>query len=225
MEKIKNPRTKKMIQVDGKVFQELIDKYHYTRQQLLSPDLSIVTQSLPNDIYKTILLHGTIDQIILFCQTNQYMHDYCQSESFWIDYFNYHQLPIYEYPVNSNGWIKLYLRMKNISDYLDEIIDYIMDGVKFELRVKNKEYWMKKFFPNVNIGRYNITFTKGNDITAKLDNEIVQLTILQFKTIMINLFYHENNASLLNYSNKKIKERPGNYMPSPKTKMMTRSRV
>src|SRR4029079_6376599 len=63
------------------------------------------------DVDLKILLELDIKNLTRYCSINKFAQKLCSDSNFWKLYFQKHNLPIYDIPTNTNGWLLEFNKM------------------------------------------------------------------------------------------------------------------
>lgn len=164
--RIKSPKTKRLVTINGVAYKNLIKVDHYRDEDLklliTDPNLIIYPHSndkikndvaiLPDEIVLEILQHADIDVIHNYCMTKK---NQC-SNQFWKFIFKRDNLPLVNEARNIKEWVKMYKKTDLASKEFDLILKLCKLEKVTDLRILGTN---KNFNVYLNL---NIPLTSGN---------------------------------------------------------------
>ncbi len=209
MDKVVNPKTGKLIKINGPTFNKLIEE-GYTKNELMEKDLEQLDEELPFDILYNILIQSNINQIQNLCYTNKYLHQICNQTSFWELIHERDRLPLLTEWDNIADWINDYHKMKKINQKVTIILDYLVDYHRIRLFGGNKlNDWIKKFAPQLPGARFyiDVYYVEPNNIIIYSDvnkANLVTFNLNEFETILVQTFYYYPQVKVTTVNNVNI---------------------
>ncbi len=194
-DKIKSPKTRKIIIVDGDAYNKLLNE-GYTRDELshylIKPfnQYTLNPVDIPIDILYEILYQSPPDAIHQLCITSKSMYQICQSNQFWVNKLNNENLPLLENFNTYKDWLHYYIKIDKIKKMIDNINILLQYNAGVDLYFKN--------------GRF-LRMDKNNKLSIDLlYNNITKVNIQITRSVAI-VGYEELYNKLLALSKKKSK--------------------
>src|SRR5437868_1536750 len=197
-QKIKSPKSKRMITVGGKAYHDLINIDGYTKEQLLGLTPLNDNLTMPNDIMFNVLYQADIDRIENLCFTNKYLNDICHTKQFWHAIFNRDHLPIFEDQNNINQWIVYYRKITKATkeaDQLLQLIDYF-HTTWFSFNISYAKEILSQFMNNILNIDFDYQFVVSTDVT--INNHLYYLSMRYFPS------HYEKNTAVLTFDEFKM---------------------
>jgi hypothetical protein len=200
--KVRNPKTNKLINVDGPTFNKLIEEFHYTREELLAHELTPLPAELPQDIIYNILLQSNIYQIKNLCFVNKYNYKICSSLAFWEYIFERDGYPLFEVHTKAEDWLDEYFKMMELDKLVTGVIKNINKHKHTRLETRDSKQqirWINQFISNLN---YNymipitISMIKKNSYTVASPFNNIKVDKKELKLILLKTFYQYPRVQL-----------------------------
>lgn len=224
--KIRSPKTKRMITVNGATYNKLLSSgYKDELLKLTSENASVENgltapvenkyissiPSIPSDVIDEILLSSDIDTIKNYCMTTKHQ---CNDYSLWKRIFDRDNIPLYEKQNSYIEYIKEYKKISKIIDEVEVIFKIIKDFniTNLNIHVSMNDYKLVKYHNadnfyvhidelyTISLYHYKFGFGPKNNKFYQLDKE-------PFKNLLIEILYYYPDTKISSENHQ------GSYIP------------
>jgi len=198
MEKVRNPKTGRLIDIDGPTFTKLIEESHYTRDELLANELTPLPGQLPQDVIYNILLQSNIYQLKNLCFVDKYNYKICSSLYFWETIFERDGLPLFEVHTKAEDWISDYFKIEELTTLVNSVIKNINKYKTVKLYVNDHGGWIRQFISLEKQTHKTITIKLISKNVYEISSTLDQIHVNKndLKLILLKTFYYYRRVDL-----------------------------
>jgi len=119
---------------------------------------------IPTDIHYEVMLRTPFNQLKLLCQTNQYYHQLCQNQQFWLQKLKYDQLVLPTSFLNKHNYIKIYEILQRITNNINLIKYKQQEPVFINYDLLDVLQFFEKYIP------IQLNMNQIDDITENIEH-------------------------------------------------------